>query len=146
MEQEKPLGPMLGRAAHLARERLDARLSQYDMTPVQTHLLLHLNQCGGQAPQCDLTEFLKVKPSTANGILDRMAEKNLIVRSVSGKDARRKLITMTDKGRQQQQRFEKNFWESEAIVTRGLTAEEQAVFRALLERIIQNLEEDRATC
>ena len=146
MEREKPLGPMLGRAAHLSRERLDARLSKYDLTPVQTHLLLHLNRCGGQAPQCDLTEFLKVKPSTANGILDRMAEKGLIVRSVSGKDARRKLITLTEKGQQQQKRFEKNFWESESMLVRGLTADETMTFRSLLERIIQNLEEDRATC
>ena len=146
MEGEKPLGPMLGRAAHLSRERLDARLSKYDMTPVQAHLLLHLNRCGGQVPQCDLTEFLKVKPSTANGILDRMAEKELITRSVSGEDARRKLITITQKGRQQQRRFEKNFWEAETILTRGISAEEIAAFRALLERMIQNLEEDRATC
>lgn len=27
------LGPLLGHAAHLARERMDARLSRYDMTP-----------------------------------------------------------------------------------------------------------------
>lgn len=38
------LGPLLGHAAHLTRERMDARLSRYDMTPAQTHTLLYL--CG----------------------------------------------------------------------------------------------------
>ena len=120
------LGPMLGRCAHLSRAGMEARLSQYEVTPVQTHVLLYLIRHGGQAPQCQVTDFLKVKPSTANGILDRMVETDLVVRSVSGSDARRRLITLTDKGR-------------------GLTPQETEQFRSLLCRIIQNLEEDRAT-
>ena len=89
MEYPKALGPMLGRCAHLTRERMDARLAGCDVTPAQTHTLLYLHRHGGQAPQCAVTEFLKVKPSTANGILDRMEEKGLVTRSVSGSDARR---------------------------------------------------------
>lgn len=139
------LGPMLGRCAHLARARMDARISRYEVTPAQTHVLLYLFRHGGQAPQCQVTEFLKVKPSTANGILDRMAEKELVVRSVSGSDARRRLITLTEKGRQQQALFERSFRESEAAMVRGLTPRETELFRSLLERIIQNLEEDQAT-
>ena len=69
------LGPMLGRCAHLSRSGMEARLSRYGVTPVQTHVLLYLFRHDGQAPQCQVTEFLKVKPSTANGILDRMVEK-----------------------------------------------------------------------
>lgn len=63
------------------------RLSQYEVTPAQTHVLLYLCRCGGQALQGQVTEFLKVKPSTANGILDRMMDKGLITRTVSGSDA-----------------------------------------------------------
>jgi hypothetical protein len=62
---------------------MEARLSRYEVTPAQSHVLLYLFSHGGQAPQCEVTEYLKVKPSTANGILDRMAEKELVVRSVS---------------------------------------------------------------
>lgn len=87
MHQINALGPMLGHAAHLARARLDARLNQYDVTPAQTHVLLYLARHEGQASQCELTEFLKVKPSTANGILDRLEKKGMVERSVSGSDA-----------------------------------------------------------
>ena len=139
------LGPMLGRCAHLSRAGMEARLSQYEVTPVQTHVLLYLIRHGGQAPQCQVTDFLKVKPSTANGILDRMAEKELVVRSVSGSDARRRLITLTDKGRRQQALFERCFRESEDAMVRGLTPQETERFRELLGRIIRNLEEDQTT-
>lgn len=140
------LGPTLGRCAHLARERLDARLSQYDVTPAQTHALLCLVRRGGVMPQCELTDFLKVRPSTANGILDRMAEKGLVTRSVSGSDARRRLITLTDKGREQQALFRHSFQESEALMVRGFAPQEVQALRSLLDRIIQNLEEDRTQC
>lgn len=143
MHQISALGPTLGRCAHLARERMDARLSPYDVTPAQTHVLLYLHRQGGQTPQNELTEFLKVRPSTANGILDRMAEKGLVERRVSGSDARRRLITLTEKGRTQHALFFENFQTVEDLMVRGLTEGEQAQLRGLLGRIIQNLEEDR---
>ncbi len=143
MQQINALAPQMGHAAHLARSRLETRLSQYDVTPVQTHVLLYLFHHGGQAPQCQLTAFLKVKPSTANGILDRLEEKGMVERSVSGADARRRFITLTDKGRQQQALFRKNFQAAEEQMLRGLTPEEVETFRTLLGRVIRNLEEDQ---
>ena len=143
MDYPDALGPLLGRCAHLTKERMDARLSGCGITPAQTHTLLYLHQHGGQAPQCAVTEFLKVKPSTANGILDRMEERGLVTRSVSGSDARRRLITLTDKGTEQQERFCRIFLDTEAVVLRGFSPEEGRQLRSLLERVIQNLEEDR---
>ena len=142
MQMINALGPTLGRAAHLARTRLNVRLTQYDVTPAQMHVLLYLGRNGGQAPQCELTGFLRVKPPTANGILDRLEEKGMVVRSVSGTDARRRLITLTEKGSQQQALFQRHFQEAEQQMVRGFTAEEQEILRTLLSRVIRNLEED----
>ena len=94
------LGPLLGHATHLARERMDARLSRYDMTPSQTHTLLYLSSHGYTAPQRDVVEHLRVRPSTANGILDRMEEKGLIRRTADENDQRQKQVTATEKGRE----------------------------------------------
>ena len=140
------LGPSLGRAAHLARASMDARMSQYELTPSQSHVLMYLCRHGRQAPQCEVTAHLRVKPSTANGVLDRMVDKGLVERSVSGSDARRRLITITDKGLALQEQSLRNFQEVEEVISRGLTAEELETFRALLGRITQNLEEDQSTC
>lgn len=137
------LGPMLGRCAHLARERMDARMSRFGMTPAQTHVLRYLQLNGGQMPQRELLENLKVKPSTVNGILDRMEEKGLVERSVSGADARRRLVALTPAGIQREAEVKQSFLEAEALIARGLTEKETETLRSLLERVIHNLEEDR---
>ena len=143
MEYPKALGPMLGCCAHMARERMDARMSRFGMTPAQTHVLLHLHQSGGQLPQRELLDSLKVKPSTVNGILDRMEEKGLVERTVSGTDARQRLVALTLAGRKREEQVKQAFLEAEALIVRGLTNEETDTLRSLLERVIQNLEEDR---
>ena len=65
MKFPRVLGPMLGRCAHLAKERMDVRLSQYDMTPVQTHTLLYLHRHQGQALQ-------KAAQDASKGNMDEM--------------------------------------------------------------------------
>ena len=137
------LGPMLGRCAHLARERMDARMSRFGMTPAQTHVLRYLRQNGGQMPQRELLENLKVKPSTVNGILDRMEEKGLVERSVSGTDARRRVVALTPAGLEREAEAKQSFLEAEALIAKGLTEKETETLRTLLERVIHNLEEDR---
>lgn len=140
--QTQPLGPTLGRCAHLAKARLEARLTRYDITPAQAHVLLYLFISGGEASQRQITAFLKVKPSTANGVLDRMEEKGLLTRSISLSDARQRQITLTQQGRKQQAMLRDDFDRFESALVQGFTAEEQTMFRSLLERMIENLEEE----
>ena len=137
------LGPMLGRCAHLARERMDARMSRFDMTPSQTHVLLYLRQRGGQVSQGELTAHMRVRPSTVNGILDRMEEKGLVERSVSGTDARQRVVALTPAGLEREAEAKQSFLEAEALIAKGLTEKETETLRTLLERVIHNLEEDR---
>lgn len=144
-DDSRRLGPTLGWAAQMAKCAMDARVSRYDVTPVQTHVLMYLNQHGGRVPQRELTEFMRAKPSTVNGILDRMEEKGLVLRTVSDTDARRRLITLTDKGREQQARFVESFLASEEAMVRGFSAEEREMLLRLLDRIVENLKEELRT-
>lgn len=139
-------GPMLGRCAHLVRERLEARLADWDGTQAQIRVLLYLSRHGGQALQHEVTAFLNVRPSTVNGILDRMEERDLVRRSISQEDARQRLISLTDRGRERQDRFRTIHGEMEEVILRGFSPEEVRQFRTLLERAIGNLEEDRKRC
>lgn len=140
------LGPLLGRAAHLSRERMDVRLSGYDVTPAQTHTLLYLCRSGDAVPQREVVAHLRVKPSTANGILDRMEEKGLICREAVPGDQRQKRVRVTEKGICLQAQVEAAFQETENVIFRGMTPEESIVLRGLLCRVIENLEEDRTPC
>ena len=139
------LGPALSWAAKMAKANMDARVSRYDVTPAQAHVLLYLQQHGGQAPQHELKEYLRVKPSPVNGVLDRMEEKGLVLRTVSDTDARQRLITLTDKGRERQARFVESFLASEEAMVRGFSAEERETLLRLLDRIVENLKEELRT-
>ena len=138
-----PLGPLLGHAAHLARERMDARLGCYDVTPAQTHVLLYLDEQKGAVPQRRLVEHLRVKPPTANGILDRLEEKKLIYREADPLDQRQKRVYITEKGEELRVKLSGAFREGEELTVHGLAPEEVDCLRSLLTRIIENLEEDR---
>ena len=140
------LGPLLAYSANLAKERLDTRLAPYDVTPSQIRVLHFLYHHNNQAPQCEVTAYLKVKPSTANGILDRMEEKGLLQRSISEADARRRLITLTEKGIREEDMLRRKFDETEDLMTRGLSEAEADLLYSLLQRVISNLEEDRDVC
>ncbi|MCQ2448052.1 MAG: MarR family transcriptional regulator [Oscillibacter sp.] len=148
MDHPEVLGPILGHCGHLMKERMDARLTGCDGTPAQTHVLLYLYHHGenGRATQGAVTEYLKVKPSTANGILDRMVEKGLVKRTVSETDARQRLITMTDRGHEKLEHLRKAFLETEQVAVQGFSPEERTMLLTLLGRVIQNLEEDRTIC
>ena len=140
------LGLTLGHAAHMTRTAMLNRVAKYDVTPAQTHVLLYLHHQGGQAPQCELAGLMRVRPSTVNGVLDRMEEKGLVRRSVSGKDARRRLVTLTEKGAEEQAFFQQSFLDTEQALVRGFTQEEQEALMDLLTRVINNLKEDQALC
>ena len=143
MQEHTLLGPLLGHCAHLARQRMDARLTAHDVTPVQVHVLHYLYHHGNEVNQRDLGAYLKVKPSTVNGILDRMEEKGLVRRTVSGSDARHRLIALTELGAARQEDCRQAFLEAEKLLAGGLSREESDQLFALLRRVLNNLEEDR---
>ena len=145
MQECTLLGPMLGHCAHLARERMDARLTEYDVTPVQVHVLHYLHHHADRSYQRDLGTYLKVKPSTVNGILDRMEEKGLVERTVYAEDARKRLIALTDRGAALQELCRQVFVETETLLMQGMSPEEREMLFALLQRVMKNLEEDRTT-
>lgn len=139
-------GPLLGESSLLARERLGARLSRLDMTPAQTRVLLYLGDLDGNAAQAELTAFMNLKAPTVNGILDRMEEKELLTRTADRQDGRRKQVALTEKGKSLMEQLRQAFVEAEQVMRRGFTEEEAAQLQTLLERLRENLKEDRNLC
>lgn len=68
----------------------------------------------------------------------------MLRRTISETDARRRLITLTEKGKEQQETFRRIFVESEILMVAGLREEEIEQLHALLHRVMTNLEEDRS--
>lgn len=144
MDEPPELGRLISYCGHLGKMSNDQLLRQagYDVTPVQTHLLHHL-ACwtGGQeASQRDLEHKLRLKPSTVNGIVDRLEAKGYVARRTSPQDGRVRLVCLTDAGRSKVQDFHAIVEETERRFTAALSDQEREQLKALLYRIIENLE------
>ena len=60
-------------------------------------------------------------------------------------DRRCKAITLTEKGKSQQETFRCIFMETEMLMVAGLEEDEVQQLHKLLNRVVTNLEEDRKT-
>ena len=92
--------------------------------------------------QRDLERELGLKASTVNGIVDRLEEKGLILRRQSREDGRRRIISLTDRGRQATEEFHAALEETDRRFCAALSAEEQSQLRDMLSRLITNLEDE----
>ena len=119
------------------------RLSGYDVTPVQSRTLIFLS-CRGEegVTQRELEKELQLKPSTINGIVNRLEEKGYISRRISPSDGRCRLVSLTVAGRQQVEAFEAIMDGTSQRVARCLSDEEAGTLQNLLARVIENLENE----
>ena len=140
------LGALIAYCGHLGKQSMDQLLRRagYDVTPAQTHLLMRLTCTGeGQeATQRDLEKQLRLKPSTVNGIVDRLEAKGYVSRRASPQDGRVRLVSLTEAGRSKVQDFHVIVEETERRFTAGLSEQERGQLRQLLSRIIENLENE----
>lgn len=145
MSDEPDLGRMIGYCAHLGmryNEKL-LRRDGYDVTPVQSHVLMYLSCRDNQAVnQRDLEKELHLKPSTVNGIVSRLEEKGCIIRRASPADGRCRLVSLTEAGQKRVDAFRAVIANTGRRYASFLTNEEEAALRDLLSRIIENLEKE----
>ena len=146
MDKLPELGRMISYCGHVGKLSNGQLLRQagYDVTPVQTHLLLHLACWTGEqeASQRDLERKLRLKPSTVNGIVDRLEAKGYVSRRASPQDGRVRLVSLTEAGRSKVQDFHVIVEETERRFTASLSEQERGQLRKLLSRIIENLENE----
>ena len=125
---------------------MDKKLRRYGVTPIQCRTLTYLHRQPGPVTQKQLQQHLAVKPSTVNGIVDRLVEKGMLTRAPDETDARCRILRLTACGQQFYDDFVSITHEIEALVQRGMTPQEVDTLRRLLLRAAENLtsEEDNA--
>ena len=138
------LGQTLGYCAHLARLHLEMGLRPLEVTPVQAKTIFFLSRTAPdrEVAQRDLERELGLKPSTVNGIVERLEEKGMIRREISPTDGRCRLVRLTDQGREACQTFQGAMASTEQAIRAPLSSQEQAALGAALSRIIVNLENE----
>ena len=138
------LGRMIAYCGHLGKLCNDQLLRRagYDVTPVQTLLLMHLSAGEQEASQRELERKLRLKPSTVNGIVERLEAKGYVSRRPSPQDGRVRLVSLTEAGRGKVGEFRTVLDETERRQTAGLSSQERAQLEKLLAHIIANLENE----
>lgn len=139
MKKPELIGPLLGYCNHRAYQRMEQKLRRYGVTPIQCRSLTYLHRQPGPVTQKQLQQHLAVKPSTVNGIVERLEEKRLLTRSVSPGDGRCKLLHLTEEGRCFYQEFIAITEEVHRQAEQGFSPEELSLLQELLHRVADNL-------
>lgn len=135
-------GPLMGYCDHQAQKLMGRMLRQYDVSPMQSRTLIYLHKQTGEVTQKMLEQFLMVKPSTVNGIVDRLEEKGLLRRTTSKVDGRYRILTLTGEGVHFYDDMIRVAHEVEDRMERGFTPEELDTLKSYLLRVADNLREE----
>lgn len=107
----------------------------YDLTPVQYAALAEIAANPG-IDQITLAGRIAYDRTTIGGVVDRLSQKALIERGVSGRDRRLKTLAITEEGRATLRGIEPAVDAAQRVMLRGLTAEEAEQFLRLFRKAI----------
>jgi MarR family transcriptional regulator, temperature-dependent positive regulator of motility len=107
----------------------------YDLTPVQ-YAALSAIEAHPAIDQVTLAGLIAYDRTTITGVVDRLVQKDLLVRQVNSRDRRVRELQITDKGRRMLCAIEPAVETAQRIMLRGLNAKESAEFMRLLRKVI----------
>lgn len=93
--------------------------------------------------QKDISRILCIRRSTATSMLQDMEKDGLIIREPVGNDLRLKKLVLTEKSMRYALMIREEFTLIEDSIIRGFSEEEKLQLRKYLERIKENLTEER---
>jgi DNA-binding MarR family transcriptional regulator len=135
---EEPLGKLLGRICRLNRGVMHTLWDELGLYRGQPFLLAVLWEQEG-VTHSELAQRLHVSPATVTNMIKRMERTGLLERRPDAEDQRVSRVHLTDAGRAIRERVDRQWQEIETRVFGSFTGEEQAMLRALLERIRREL-------
>ena len=141
-ERPEHFGPLFGYCDHQVQKLMVRKLRQYDVSPMQCRTLTYLHEAEGEVNQKQLERHLMVKPSTVNGIVDRLEEKEMLRRTTSKTDGRCRILELTDQGMQFYDNFTAVVRQVNTRLERDFTDEEKKLLLSLLMRVARNLAEE----
>ncbi len=125
---------------HLFAERRNRHMVQFNLTSSQMDILAYLKfHEGVQIYQREIEEAFRLKNPTVTGILNRLEEKNFIVRKTNGKDRRFRYIELTEKSSRMMSDICEEAWQMDERIYSCMTEEERQKLIELLDRILDSL-------
>lgn len=136
--RERPIMRMMSHISRRFLHHAHGQIQQYGLYPGQPSLLFTLAKREGQS-QKELAEELDIKPATLTVMLNRMEKNGLVRRAPDEQDQRVSRIYLTDEGRVAMLAARETMDRMEQLAIAGLSEEEIATLRHLLQRIKANI-------
>lgn len=105
----------------------------YDLTPVQYAALAKIEAHPG-IDQATLAGLIAYDRTTITGVVDRLVQKELMIRAVSETDRRARVLKLTEKGIKVLGELESAVNNAQTIMLQGLSEHEADAFMALLSK------------
>lgn len=135
-------GYLLSRTGFAARRRWARMLAERDLTPHHYGMLMTLHEHGASGQQ-RLSELIGIDPRNAVPVVDALAERGLLVREVDPTDRRRRVLTLTESGRDMVHELTETGAEIEADFLRALDpADQKELHRMLLTLLASSTQSD----
>ncbi len=110
--------------------------------PLQSEILIQLSENNGSMVQEGLEEALEIRKSTLSGILDTMIKNGLVENTVSKKDQRSKVISLTGLGRAEFKKAEEDLQKVENRILEGADKKDVETFFRVVDRIRPKLKDN----
>ena len=132
----------LGRLIYLTAQEIknfaEKLLKPYELTLEQFHLLKNMSPDAGMS-QRQLGDMVNKTPANITRILDRLEQKNLILRHSQPEDRRVTHVFLTDQGSRLIEEVFAIFESFSSQLTKDTTGKEQEITRNVLNRIERNI-------
>jgi DNA-binding MarR family transcriptional regulator len=135
---ENSVGTWIFITAHAFGRALNEQLGSLGITHRQWEVLAWLSHFG-ELSQSELAERMCIEAPTLVGVLDRMERDGWIVRVPDESDRRRKLIRATERVEPAWLQMIQCGLRVRALATNGLSKDELATLRTLLDKVCENM-------
>ena len=122
--------------AHLMANMQDRCLTMFGLSNQQARILMYLakHNIRGQRniKRKDLEDFLNLKGSSVTSLMNGLEKNGFLERVQSENDARRKILSLTDKSKELVKQMDLIFEATDNQLQEGMSDEEKMTFRLLL--------------
>jgi DNA-binding MarR family transcriptional regulator len=134
-----PLGLLVGIARRSIKQAITARLRPRALSPQQFWLLVSMHEHPGLSLRA-LAERHHMDPPTASRIVDLLAKRGLVRLEPDAADRRRRCLRLTSRGEALAREVHPLALRTRAAIEAGFSEREKRALRALLQRIVANME------
>lgn len=138
--KEARVGYLLKKITDKIKIKVDADLKRHNLTLSQNHVLIFLDERGGEATQKEIKDFLEVTHPTVVGLVSRMEQNGFLTSWIDPEDRRNKIVKMTEKASNLMKQVKAEAIMHEEEILYSLSEEQRKELKEMLTVIYRNID------